>query len=505
VTLAAAALACAAPPPGPEPAPAGPERAAPVPPVPVRPPEARHGAVVGDAGPTHAWLWSRAEGATRMEVALREAGGDGGPTLRREAPVDLARDQTARLRLDGLRPGTWYRYALRFVHDGADPPRAGPALAGAFRTAPAPETPAPVRLAFGGDVAGQNVCRDAERGFPIFRVLRERTPDVFVALGDMIYADGLCEPTGLYGNAQVPGGFGPAADRAAFHAHWRYARADDALADLLRATSSIAVWDDHEVVNDAGPHQDTREAPPYRPGEPLLPIGLAAFLDYNPVEGDGAPLYRSLRWGRHLELFVLDTRSHRDPNVAPDTRPLPKTLLGAAQREWLLEGLSRSDATWKVVVSSVPISIPTGVPEERGRDGWADYDQDTGFERELRAILRTLQQRGVSNLVWITTDVHFAAVFRYTPFDTARHFHFHEIATGPMNAGIFPKDAFDTSLGTERLFLYGPEDARAVDGFEEALHWFNFGELDVDAAGRLTARIVNGEGRVVWEAAIPPG
>lgn len=34
--------------------------------------------------------------------------------------------------------------------------------------------------------------------------------------------------------------------------------------------------------------------------------------------------------------------------------------------------------------SSVPMSIPTGFPPQNCRDGWADYDQTTGFEREAR-------------------------------------------------------------------------------------------------------------------------
>ena len=36
--------------------------------------------------------------------------------------------------------------------------------------------------------------------------------DFFIGLGDMIYADGTCEATGRYGNAQVAGDFLPSAD-----------------------------------------------------------------------------------------------------------------------------------------------------------------------------------------------------------------------------------------------------------------------------------------------------
>jgi alkaline phosphatase D len=79
-----------------------------------------------------------------------------------------------------------------------------------------------VRLAFGGDLAGQNVCRDANEGFPILDTIRAWHPDVFVGLGDMIYADNACAHRGLYRNVQRAGGFGPATDLASYLAHWRY-------------------------------------------------------------------------------------------------------------------------------------------------------------------------------------------------------------------------------------------------------------------------------------------
>ena len=40
----------------------------------------------------------------------------------------------------------------------------------------------------------------------------------------------------------------------------------------------------------------------------------------------------------------------------------------------------------------------------------------TGFEQELLDILRFMEQNGIVNNVWITTDVHFAEAFRYRPF-----------------------------------------------------------------------------------------
>jgi alkaline phosphatase D len=441
-----------------------------------------HGVVVGDVTPRSAMLWARGDRGGILRVWL-----SGGPHRRiGPVPVTGADDWTGQVRLEGLAPARRYLYRVRFEPGGRS-------ARGWFRTPPAETQAASVRLAFGGDLAGQNVCRDAAEGFPILDTIRAWRPDVFVGLGDMIYADNACAATGLYGNTQLAGAFGPAIDLAGFWAHWRYNRADPASRRLLASTSYIGVWDDHEVINDFGPLTDVGPAPPYLPDLRLLPIGLRAFLDYTPI-GTAPRLYRSLRWGRHLELFVLDTRSYRDANYAPDSPQRPKTMLGLEQLAWLKEGLLSSDATWKVIVSSVPMSIPTGFPPTNGRDGWANFEQATGFENELLDILRFMAEHGIDNPVWITTDVHFAEAFRYRPFPEHSGFAVHEIATGPLNAGIFPTRNVDPTLNPEVLFFHGPASPADVTNWEQAKRWFNFGTLEVETDGDLTAEVVDTAG-----------
>jgi alkaline phosphatase D len=465
-------------------------------------PTITHGVIVGDVTSSSALLWARADREATLNVVL--SGGRHGGIAR--APARTADDFTARIPLEQLAPGTTYRYRAWFSL-GSRGTSHGPTVEGSFRTAPERDTVAPLRLAFGGDLNGQNVCRDSVEGLPIMETVRAWRPDVFVGLGDIIYADNACAATGLYGNAQVPGDFGPAADLAAYRAHWRYSRADGGFQRLLEGTDYVGVWDDHEVVNDFGPLTDTRATPPYTPGVHLMPIGLQAFLDFTPVaiaRNTPLRLYRSFRWGKNLELIVLDARQYRDPNFETDTDAHPKTMLGREQVTWLKEQLAASDATWKVIVSSVPMSIPTGFPATNGRDGWANFDQNTGYERELLDILGFMNTHRVRNSVWITTDVHFAEAFRYAPFAADPGFAVHELVTGPMNAGIFPTTDFDTTLNPERLAFFGPPSPGAVTSWSEAKHWFNFGELELARDGSLTLRIVNTAGETEFERTLAP-
>jgi alkaline phosphatase D len=446
-------------------------------------PALTHGVVVGDVTARSAVLWARGDREGTVKAHLSGGRHDRVERLRFRA----ADDYTGQILLTGLEPETTYRYKLGSTR-------------GSFETAPEDHDPARVRLAFGGDVAGQNVCRDAGEGFPIMDTIRKLRPDVFVGLGDMIYADNACDPVGRYGNAQVPGP-GAAADLPSFWAHWRYNRADGASQRLLASTGYVGVWDDHEVVNDFGPLHDTRA------GVHLLPIGLEAFTDYTPIAiAPNTPkrLYRSLRWGKHLELFVLDTRQYRDANSATDSPDRPKTMLGREQLTWLKDSLASSDATWKVIVSSVPMSIPTGFPPSGGRDGWANFDQTTGFEQELLDILRFMESEGIENTVWITTDVHFAEAFRYRPFSSNREFVVYELATGPLNAGIFPLRDVDPTLNPEVLTFFGPPTAEAVTTWQEAKRWLNFGTLELARDGELTAEIVNTAGQTQFSMTVTP-
>jgi alkaline phosphatase D len=456
------------------------------------------GPITGDVGATSAVLWARAPGAGDIAFEL-----DPAHALIAPVAVEAETDFTARVLVESLQPDTEYLVRARF---GTGPP--GKA---SFRTAPAPSEERDVRIAWGGDLAGQNVCRDRARGFPVFEGVERYAPDLFIGLGDMIYADSPCEARGLHGNDQVPGGFGLGTDLASFRAHWRYTREDPAFARVLATTPYLAIWDDHEIVNDAGPLHDTRSQPPWTEGVHLLPIGLRAFLEYNPiavdVERTPGRLYRTLRRGRHVELFVLDTRQYRDANVAPDLPPetdaigevrRAKSLLGREQRAWLERKLAASDATWKVIVSSVPLAIPTGSPPERGRDGWAAGRQDTGFARERDEILRFLHASGARDTLWITTDVHFAQVFVHRPIEGDPGFRVIEAVSGPLSAIFGAPRPPDPALRPDVRFVHAPP-ARVNQGpFDEAVRWFNFGAFEVDDDGELTVRILDAAGETLY-------
>ncbi len=292
-----------------------------------------HGVAAGEVRHDSAVIWARCVGGSSVPVTLQH--GD------REVQTDLEVSEesgwTGTVRIDRLDSATRYTYAVDCGERGR----------GEFRTAPAPTSSAPLRITWGGDIGGQNSCRDAVDGYSIFERIVEASPDLFLAVGDMVYVDNRCEPVGRYGNAQIPG---PprAPDLETFREHWSYNRADPHLQDLMARVPYVGIWDDHEIRNDSGARDDRGPDGDVS----LFPIALRAFMEYLPLSPDltdPTRIYRRLRWGRHAELFVLDTRQYRDRNDRLDLPDAPKTMLGELQREWLLESLAASDATWRIV------------------------------------------------------------------------------------------------------------------------------------------------------------
>jgi len=412
---------------------------------------------VGEVTDTAAVMWVR--GVAWGEVSVRFEPIEGGPAAgaRGEIRVSPRQHLTGKLMLQSLEPGTRYRYTV--AQNTAE-------TTGEFVTAPSPTDARPVRFSWSGDLGSRGHCRKPADGYAIFRALARIPSDFFLFVGDTIYADHVC------GEAVHEPGYDFVARRLAdFWAKHRYNREDPAVQAYFRRASVYAIWDDHDVRdNFAGPT------------EPLMEPGRRAFIDYFPIRPpreEPGRLYRHFRWGALLEVFILDTRQYRSPNTAVDGPG--KTMLGPTQRRWLIDAVTASSAVWKVVVSSVPLSVPTG---GRAHDSWSNAnprgvpeEHSTGFAVERDGILRTLRQRGVKNLVVLAADVHHAELIRHHP---TPEWSFHEFIAGPLSAGPGKPHPLDAALAPRSLWSLGGTA--------------NFGDIAIDATG-LTVRIVDALGQ----------
>ena len=389
------------------------------------------GTALGDITSHSAELWLKTQGPKQVQIEwasvdawkrISSMGSVQSPAARTPSVLTGPEtDFTLTVSFDGLSPGTRYRYYV-LVNDpdprsGTSPRQA--AAQGEFTTLTDATASVPVTFAWSGDLGGQDRCRQGEGGYPIFDTIRERKPDFFIFLGDTIYADNVCtSPPNETGSNLI------ATTLAEYRAKHHYQRGAASLRRLLETVPVYVTWDDHEVKNNFS-----------GPVETQMPAGRQAFREYWPIHTDASNpnrLYRNIRYGSDLELFFLDTRQYRSRNADPDGPN--KTMLGAAQLTWLLEGLTLSTATWKVIVTSVPLSVPKGgglaVP---GYDGWAGGSDGTGFERERQVIVDAILAKRIANVVFLGGDIHWVQANSYDA-DQDGLSDFYEFVSGPLSA-----------------------------------------------------------------------
>ncbi|MEV1084970.1 alkaline phosphatase D family protein [Streptomyces sp. NPDC050211] len=323
-------------------------------------------------------------------------------------------DHTVKADIRGLAPATDYWF--RFSAGGTDSPVAR------TRTAPAADAAVP-NLRF-----GVVSCANWEAGyFASYRHLAARGDlDAWLHLGDYIYEYG----TGEYGTrGTVVRQTAPAheiltlADYRARHGKYK---TDADLQALHAAAPVVAIWDDHEMANDAwagGAENHTEGAEGAWAARQAA--AKQAYFEWMPVRpAIAGTTYRRLRFGKLVDLSLLDLRSFRSQQVAVGNGEVDdpdRTLTGRAQLDWLKAGLKSSDTTWRLVGNSVmispfaigslsadllkPLAKLLGLPQE----GLAlNTDQWDGYTDDRREVLAHLRSNAIRNTVFLTGDIHMA-------------------------------------------------------------------------------------------------
>jgi alkaline phosphatase D len=242
--------------------------------------------------------------------------------------------------------------------------------------------------------------------------------------------------------------------------------------DQLRRVAGSQAWFEYVPVHLTGvggvPGVES-QAKDFAP--PATPVTNAAFTDPNADNFVDEPnnraavgaitIYRSLRFGKHVELVLTDERSYRsdhalpedkvalflgDPNADPrNALPLglvnlldlgaaahtpqiqlapnvvvdnPRagspigTMLGKAQKQWWKDTMKGSDATWKLWGNEVTLmrlritSLGAGSPLPV--DLMVTGDSWDGYNAERTELMTYLKANAIKNVVVLTGDIHAA-------------------------------------------------------------------------------------------------
>ncbi|OXS31020.1 alkaline phosphatase D family protein [Streptomyces sp. XY006] len=203
----------------------------------------------------------------------------------------------------------------------------------------------------------------------------------------------------------------------------RYAlyKSDPDLAAAHAAHPFVVTWDDHETENNYAGGIPENDVPPE---EFLLRRASAyrAYWENQPLRRPQRPagpdmrLYRRLTWGRLAQFDVLDTRQYRSDQAYGDKAHVPgpesddpaRTMTGATQERWLLDGWRSSRALWNVVPQQVLFArrhMDATTPSRVSMDAW------DGYSASRRRVLDGAKAAGVENLMVLSGDVHSAYAF----------------------------------------------------------------------------------------------
>ncbi|MEM7779611.1 MAG: alkaline phosphatase D family protein [Pseudomonadota bacterium] len=350
-----------------------------------------HSVASGEPQALSVLLWTRyvADQETTLTWQVSESAEFASIVAEGQVVASPERDFCAKAIASGLSPNRWYFYRFLAPSGSASP-------VGRTRTLPAEATQS-FRMA---------VFSCSNFGFGWFNAYAHAAEandvDLAVHLGDYIYEYG----TDTYPNesqAHPDRLIAPDSEIVALADYrLRYAtyRADKDLQRLHQVLPMIAVWDDHESTNDSW-KDGAQNHQPETEGEWSVRKAVAkqVYREWMPVSDD---VYAQYQIGDLATLFRLDTRlegrdgqfnlrmlvegeedrtkiinalsAFRDGEWMDPERQ----LLGAAQQQWLAEGLSASKASgtvWQVLVQQVlmgKLSAPRGMLGSLG-DGLPDW------------------------------------------------------------------------------------------------------------------------------------
>jgi phosphodiesterase/alkaline phosphatase D-like protein len=466
----------------------------------------------GDVTSSRAILWTRVAGLPGPQTIKVEGWTNsslsGQKAFKGKTKPTAARDWTAKVDIGGLKPGTQYWY--RWQKD------ADVSAVGTFKTAPSPNSPANVEFTYSGDsdafkVAGVNPFNNWET----LAAAEAENGDFFIYLGDTIYSD----------SSNRPGG--PAITLNDYRDAYKLQRTYANLTNLQLSTSTYPLMDDHEIQND----YDGQTVNPAR-----YAAGRQAFMENNPIRETGLPhdpscagdpLYRTVKWGSEVELFITDQRSCRSPDVAAacggdlgptlptavrtsfpfslflSPAPIPgclaaindpsRTMLGPVQKAQLKNDLLNSTAKHKVIVSELAWQQFYALP----------YDRWEGYGAERSEMLNYIRNNGIDNVAFLTTDNH-GTLQNQVSIDTFTDNTpiANETITGPIATNTFQNEVISVA-GPLGLFVFNTTlnlvgiDCRHLDKY-------SYGHIDVNAgAGTATVSSRDSTGAVINDQNVP--
>jgi alkaline phosphatase D len=299
------------------------------------------------------------------------------------------------------------------------------------------------RIAFGS-------CARQDQPQPIWDAILQASPQVFIFLGDNIYAD--------------------TEDMNEMRAKYALLANQPGYQKLKRSCTVLATWDDHDYgQDDAGV-----EYPKKRQSQQI-------FLDFFDVPQDSPRRQREGVYhaqtfgpsGRRVQVILLDTRYHRSPltrgfepgepgegirgRYVPGTDP-SATILGPAQWTCLEEQL-RQPAEVRIICSSIQV-----IANEHGWEKWGN------LPAERSRLMELIDETGANGVIFISGDRHLSELSRIDPPASGVRYPLYDLTSSSLNAP------------SRNITKAGTRFVNELNSHRVGLVYFdtNFGMIDID-------------------------
>ncbi|WP_010136386.1 alkaline phosphatase D family protein [Ochrovirga pacifica] len=300
--------------------------------------------------------------------------------------VSSLKDYTFKKVIKNLKPNTTYKVEIlgrkytriRKKDKVAKPKKTSTKIVGQFTTAPSKNDIVPVFFT-------SSTCQyfwdydDEKRGFKIYDAMKKLQPNFHCQTGDFVYYD-------------KPGPM--ALNIAQARMKWHAINAWPASVDFYNHVPLYLQKDDHDLLsNDSYPGMQ-----PF--GEITYKDGLSIWYEQAPLVGKP---YRTFRWGKDVQIWLLEGREFRSPNYLKDGKD--KTIYGEEQKKWFAKSVKKSDATFKLFVSATPVVGPDRVSDK------SDNHANIAFKKEGDWLRKFLKKH---NMFVLNGDRHWQYVSKDT-------------------------------------------------------------------------------------------
>jgi alkaline phosphatase D len=329
---------------------------------------------------------------------------------RGEATAERQYAHSVHVEIRGLQPGRPYWY--RFLLGGAE------SRIGRATTAPSPGSVLD-RFTF-----GFVSCSHYEHGyFSAYRHLADENPDLVLFLGDYIYEGIDRNPA----NVRTHSDGVEASTLSTYRNRYAQYRLDPDLQRLHAEVPALITWDDHEVQNDyADQWSRTFEDP--KAFLKRRAAAYQAFYEHMPLrpslsrpDGPNMRIYDRFTFGTLAQISMIDGRQYRareacyaPPNHGgghlvtdagcPERLGENRSMIGAAQEQWLYQGLASSKARWNIIAQDVLMAQLR--QEAADHTAWYWTDNWNGYPANRKRLMQHIRDSGVSNPIVLSGDIH---------------------------------------------------------------------------------------------------